>query len=226
MRTGGKKNPHQNQDIFLRGEQISPLSHKRLALCCKLRKKTGFYSQCQTFPLFHLVLISAKIDDMYQKPSQAGDISKSAQPALWLSPWQWGSTSCCSLFCEYLSQVWHGLTTPCLCSSPAKNFPFLCSRPAPSVPSCFSLILETPGPRGNLSIASLLQWFRPRRGCCWLYKWRDWRGQCFPVWEEVLDDGKREHCRGQEHKQSRKKENPEFCLVSQKNHTETWHHWP
>lgn len=145
MRTRGKKPNHQNQDIFLRGEQIFPLSHKRGTLCCKLRKKTGFYSQCQTFPLFHLVLISAKIDYMYQKSSQAGDISKSAQPALWLSPWQWGSASCCSPFCVCLSKVWHGLTTLCLCSSPAKNLPLLCSRPVPSVPPCFFLILETPG---------------------------------------------------------------------------------
>lgn len=145
MRTRGKKPNHQNQDIFLRGEQIFPLSHKRATLCCKLRKKTGFYSQCQTFPLFHLVLISAKIDYMYQKSSQAGDISKSAQPALWLSPWQWGSASCCSPFCVCLSKVWHGLTTLCLCSSPAKNLPLLCSRPVPSVPPCFFLILETPG---------------------------------------------------------------------------------
>lgn len=56
-----------------------------------------------------------------------------------------------------------------------------------------------------------------------------WRGQWFPTflpWKDVLDDGKGEHCRGQEHKQSRKKENPDFCLVSQKNRTETWHLWP
>lgn len=141
----GKNNPHQNQDIFLRGEQISPLSHKRLTLCCKLRKKTGFYSPWQTFPLFHLVLISAKIDDKYQKSSQEGDISKSAQPALWLSPWQWGSRSCFFPFHKRLSWVWHRLTTLCLCSSPAKTLPFLCSRPVPSVPSCFSSILESPG---------------------------------------------------------------------------------
>ena len=56
--------------------------------------------------------------------------------------------------------------------------------------------------------ASLPQWCRPRRDRCWLYRLRDWRAQWFPTflpWKEVLGDGKGEHCRSQEHKQSRRK---------------------
>lgn len=84
IRTGGKNNPHQNQDIFLREEQISPLSHKRLSLCCKLSFLLSESDISSFPPCFNL----CKTDDMYQKLSQAGHISKSAQPALWLSPWQ------------------------------------------------------------------------------------------------------------------------------------------
>lgn len=79
-------------------------------------------------------------------------------------------------------------------------------------------------------VSSLPAWSGKGGSAAGYTTWETGEGSTFQVsklpWKEVWGDGKGEQCRGQEQKQSRKKENPDFCLVSQKNWTETWHLWP